>query len=517
VDPSDGVVHAVPAQVDAVVVGAGTVGLAAGLLLARQGLTVLIAERRSRMSVHPRATGINVRTMEIFRSLGLERDVMDASLPADGVPFLLLGESLVGPVRATVESTQYQSTTPPDWPSPTRAVWCAQDQLDPILTAAVTAEPTATLRMSAEVVDFRVGGDAVVVEVNNTETGRVDLVTAEYLVAADGPRSAVRRRLGIGVTGEPNVSDELSILFRADLAPLLGERRFLLYRVDNDRIRGVVRPAGASDRWFLGVPGTQDTSVENCADLVRAAVGVADLDVEVLAAGAWHAAAVVADSFGGDRVFLCGDAAHQHTPGGGFGLNVGIQGAHNLAWKLAGVVRGWAGPGLLDTYERERRPVAQLTAELSIEALRAGGARSAKTLGVVLGADYNSSAVLADGTPPTAVADPVADYEPSARPGQRAPHVWLDRGGDLSTLDLFGRGFVLLTGTARAWEPAVAAAAGVPVRIEERPPGAWAAAYGVRPDGGVLVRPDGYIAARWPVRPDDPQQVFGPALHTLTH
>jgi putative polyketide hydroxylase len=509
----------VTTSVDVVVVGAGPVGLTAGLLLAREGLTVLIAERREGTSVHPRATGVNVRSMEIFRGLGLEGAIAEASLSADGVPFLLVGESLVGPVRATVDSAQYQSATPPDWPSPTRAFWCAQDQLDPILLDAVTAESTVDLRWRTELVALGDHGDGVTAELRETAGGNVDTVEADYLIGADGSRSTVRQLLGIGVTGQESVLEELSILFRAEFDHLLDGRRFLLYRVENPRVRGVMRPAGASGRWFLGVPGTTDTSVDHCVDLVRAAVGLPELAVEVLAAGTWQAAAVVADAFGRGRVFLCGDAAHQHTPGGGFGMNAGIQGAHNLAWKLAGVLRGWASPPLLDTYQSERRPVAGLTTRLSVEALRAGGTRSARTLGVVLGADYDSSAILPDGTEALARADPVAEYLPSARPGQRAPHAWLDAAHTVSTLDLFGIGFVLLTGDASTWRPAVAtaAAAGIPVRLEAPDPAAWTHTYGVQRSGAVLVRPDGYVAARWPAAPDQPEAGLRGALHTLTH
>ena len=503
-------------SVDVLVVGAGPVGLTAGLLLAREGLTVLIAERRGSTSVHPRATGVNVRSMEIFRGLGLERAIGEVSLSADGVPFLLVGESLVGPVRATVQSAQYQSATPPDWPSPTHAFWCAQDQLDPLLLDAVTAEPRARVRLHTELLALWDHGDRVAAELLDTAGGGVDRVEADYLIGADGPRSKVRHLLGIGVTGQEAVTEELSILFRADLAPLLDGRRFLLYRVENPRVHGVMRPAGASGRWFLGVAGSTDTSVEHCVELVRAAVGLPELEVDVLAAGAWQAAAVVADAFRRGRVFLCGDAAHQHTPGGGFGMNAGIQGAHNLAWKITGVLRGWASSALLDTYQTERQPVARLTTRLSVEALQAGGTRSARTLGVVLGTNYDSGAVLPDGTDAPASADPISEYRPSARPGQRAPHAWIDAAHTMSTLDLFGGAFVLLTGDESTWRSAVAAATGIPVRLEERAPAAWAGAYGVHREGAVLVRPDGYVAARWSTPPSRPEAALRGALHTLT-
>src|SRR3954452_18408294 len=458
-------------SVNVVVVGAGPVGLTAGLLLARDGVTVLIVERRGGTSVLPRATGVNVRSMEIFRSLGLERAIAAVSLPADGAPLLLAGESLGAPVGTTIASTQPQSATA-DWPSPTHLSSCAQDQLEPVLVAAVGAQPTAQLRFGTELVSLTDRGDRVAATLRDTTRNDTDTVEADYLIGADGAHSTVRGLLGIEMTGREAIADDLTILFRADLEPLLDGRRFLLYQVDNPEVRGILRPAGGSGRWLLDAPQVGDTSAERCVQLIRAAVGVPDLEVEVLAIGAWQEAAVVADAFSRGRVFLCGDAAHRHTPGGAFGMNTGIQGAHNLAWKLAGVLHGWAGPALLATYQAERQPLARLTTRLSAELFQAGVVRPARPLGVVLGAGYDSRAIVPDGTPAPEVTNPIADYRPSARPGQRAPHAWLDAARTTSTLDLFGGGFVLLT-RGRAPGGSAAASArttGVPLRMEETRP-----------------------------------------------
>ena len=501
-----------------VVVGAGPVGLTAGLLLARDGVTVLIVERRGGTSVLPRATGVNVRSMEIFRSLGLERAIAAVSLPADGAPLLLAGESLVAPVRTTIASTQSQYAAA-DWPSPTHLSSCAQDQLEPVLVAAVGAQPTAQLRFGTELVSLTDRGDRVTATLRDTTRNDTDTVEADYLIGADGAHSTVRRLLGIEMTGRDAIADDLTILFRADLEPLLDGRRFLLYQVDNPEVRGILRPAGASGRWLLDTPQVGDTSAERCVQLIRAAVGVPDLEAEVLAIGAWQEAAMVADAFSRGRVFLCGDAAHRHTPGGAFGMNTGIQGAHNLAWKLAGVLHGWAGPALLATYQAERQPLARLTTRLSAELFQAGVVRPARPLGVVLGAGYDSPAIVPDGTPAPEVTNPIADYRPSARPGQRAPHAWLDAARTTSTLDLFGGGFVLLTGDRTAWGSAAASArtTGVPLRVEERDPTTWAGLYGIRPDGAVLVRPDGYVAARWPTTPAQPDSTLRDTIRVLTH
>ena len=486
------------------VAGGGPVGLTLGVLLGRLGIGCVVAERRSGTSVLPRATGVNVRSMEIFRGLGLEDSIRAVSLAGDGIPFLLVGETLTSPPRARVESEQYLSVMPTGWPSPTQALWCAQDQLEPLLLAAARAQQSTAVVFDTELVSFT-AGDRVRADLRDVRTGEVRTVEADYLVGADGPRSTVRRLCGIGTSGHPAFADELTILFRADLEPALGGRRFFLYRVENAEVSGIMRPAGGSGRWLFGTPGTADTTPERCVALIRAAVGDPGLDVEIIATGAWEAAALVADDFVRGRVLLAGDAAHQHTPGGGFGMNTGIQDAHNLAWKLAAVVEGWASPGLLSSYQAERRPLAQLTTELSVARLQGGVAKSARTLGVVLGARYDTGAVVADGSPPP-VADPVTDYQPCARPGHRAPHIWLDTSRTTSMLDLFTSGFVLLTSAPTAWQAAVTAAArsGVPVRLEDPRVQGWTDAYGVGSGGAVLVRPDGYVAARWPLPPGQP-------------
>ena len=490
----------VPDQVSVLVAGGGPVGLTLGVLLGRLGIGCVVAERRSGTSLLPRATGVNVRSMEIFRDLGLEDSIRAVSLAGDGIPFLLVGETLTSPPRARVESEQYLSAMPAGWPSPTQALWCAQDQLEPLLLEAARSRESTTVVFDTELVSFT-AGDRVRADLRDVRTGEVRTVEADYLVGADGPRSTVRRLSGIGTSGHPAFADELTILFRADLEPALHGRRFFLYRVENGEVSGIMRPAGASGRWLFGTPGTADTTPERCVALIRAAVGDPGLDVEIIATGTWGAAALVADDFVRGRVVLAGDAAHQHTPGGGFGLNSGIQDAHNLAWKLAAIVDRWAAPGLLSSYQAERRPLAQLTTELSVARLQGGVAKSARTLGAVLGARYDTGAFVADGSPPPPVADPVTDYQPCARPGHRAPHVWLDASHTTSMLDLFTGGFVLLTSAPATWQAAVTAAArsGVPIRLEAPPVPGWIDAYGVGSDGAVLVRPDGYVAARWPV------------------
>jgi putative polyketide hydroxylase len=504
-----------PRPVPVLIVGGGPAGLTASLLLSQLGIASMLIERRPQPSPLPRATGVNVRSMEIFRSLGLERAIDDASMPTGGVPFLLAGETLSADPRATVESRQYEPPSVPGWPSPTYARWCAQDDLESVLLDAIGREPRSQVCLGTELMSFDTGAGVSAV-VRDVVTGAARTVHAEYLLGADGASSRVRDRLGIAMRGQAGLSHQLSILFRADLDPILRSRRFCLYRIENDTVTGVMRPAGRSGRWLFGTPADPGMSPQRCIELVRAAVGVADLDVEVIATGAWEACAQVADTFRAGPVLLVGDSAHQHTPGGGFGMTSAIAAAHNLAWKLAAVLARSAGPALLDSYETERRPLAQLTASLSARLLQAGVHQSARTLGVVLGARYDDGALIPDGSPAPQVNDPVADYEPCARPGHRAPHHWLDRARITSTLDLFKSTFVICTAEPADWQPAVkeATTAGLPVRIATLPAEATRT-YGIGPTGAVLVRPDGYVAARWAASSDARQSPLGGTLTTI--
>ncbi len=504
-----------PESVQVLIVGAGPAGLTASLLLARRGVRCMVVERRPQPSILPRATGVNVRSMEIYRTLGLEDRIDAVSMPTAGVPFVLVGGTLSEPPTAAIESKQYEPPTAADWPSPTYARWCAQDELEGVLLGALRCEATAEVRFGVELVSFDLGPD-VTARVRDVNSRQTQTVVADYLLGADGASSAVRGSLGIAMHGQAGLSNHVSILFRADLDEHLAGRRFCLHRIENATVTGVMRPAGGSGRWLLTAPGIGAPPAPCCTELVRAASGVADLDVDIIATGAWQASAQVAERFRVGPVFLVGDASHQHTPGGGFGMNAAIAGAHNLAWKLAAVLGGWADPAVLDSYETERRPLAEQTTALSVGMLRAGGQYSARTLGVVLGAHYSNGVLVPDGSSPQPVDDPIADYQPCSRPGHRTPHVWLDPARTRSTLDLFGAELVVCTPDLHRWDAAVGrqAAAGIPIRAELISSEA-ASTYALNPEGAVLVRPDGYVAARWADKPSDPAMQLSTTLETL--
>jgi putative polyketide hydroxylase len=255
------------------------------------------------------------------------------------------------------------------------------------------------VRFGAEVAGFTQDGDGVTVEVREAGTGRRSRIRAGYLVAADGASSLIRTRLGVPMHGPEHLESELSVLFEADLSALVADHQAVLYLVRNPAMAGTFRPVDDHGRWTLTTRSAGDRSPERCAELIRAGAGDDRLQPKIITAQEWELGAPTATSFRSGRVFLVGDAAHPMTPGGAMGLNTAVQDAHNLAWKLAAVLGGWAGPGLLDSYDTERRPVGQANAALSL-AIWKDMDRARRTAGAVLGVSYPAGALIPDGTPP---------------------------------------------------------------------------------------------------------------------
>lgn len=514
-------------DVPVLIVGGGPVGLSASLLLSRHGVRSLLVERHPWTSVHPKARALNVRTLELLRVWGLEATVrgaepaLDRPLDVVWAPTLTAAETRRTPYGGAGERL--------DGVSPTTSAACAQHKLEPILLDAARAAGPGELRFGQELTalaQHQTGVDATIVD---QVSGQEMTVRAAYVIAADGSRSPVRSMLGIGMVGPGVLAHRVGIYFRADLREVGMTRPAVLYWVSpRDAPAGVIGAVNLADLWAYVIPfrpedgeRIEDFTAERCVDLVRAACGLGDLEVEVLSVLPWQMAAATAERFCDHRVFLAGDAAHLIPPAGGQAMNFGIQDVHNLTWKLAGHLGGWAGAALLGTYESERRPVAAaVTTDVSRSVAAGSGRRPEQfsNLGSVLGSCYDSLAVVPDGSEPPAVANPVIDYVPNARPGSRAPHIWLWRGDQrVSTLDLFDTGFVLLAGPAgQAWCAAAEKAArplGMPLncyvvgpdgQLADRTEG-WPGLYGVRPDGAVLVRPDGYVAWRAESAGSDPE------------
>ena len=503
------------------VVGGSLVGLAAAVFLARLAVPVVLVEKHATSSAHPRAIGYTTRTLELFRAAGIQ---LPASTTQGHRP----------PRRARVESLAGTWLTEQPWTanaeqprfeySPERATAIAQDRLEPILRSRALAL-RADLRLGTEMTDFTQDDDGVTVTLRPRQ-GAPYRMRTRYLVAADGAHSPTREALGIARGGQGQLSIQRSILFRAPIDHYLekGPKQGIVQFEIEQPYLAAFLTTYSDGRWVLMVSDDVDRDAHQQRAVVRQAVGLADLPVELLTTGRWELAALIADHFRAGRAFLVGDAAHQLPPNrGGYGANTGIEDAHNLAWKLATVLRGEAAPALLDTYEAERRPIAwlrhdQIFARADYKARLDGPARVVDVIDDIameLGQLYHSSSVLgaSDQLPPAQRPDQWA-----GQPGTRAPHLVLRQadGQTSSTLDLFGSGWMLLSQDS-GWRYAVGAGITfVPIDpAQVLGPLTFQTAYGVAPNGASLIRPDGYIAARWITAPADPTQELADVLEQV--
>ncbi|MFH9864198.1 FAD-dependent oxidoreductase [Streptomyces sp. NPDC017202] len=547
-DQPGGPIHRVPV----LIVGGSLVGLSTSLFLGRMGVRHTLVERHSGTSRHPRGRGNNVRTMELFRVAGVEPAIHRAAATLADNHGILQARDLVDDagewlVKDIDPGGGLARFSPSSW------CLCSQNDLEPVLLDHATTLG-GDLRYSTELLSFDTDSDGVTALVKNRETGEHTKIRADYLVAADGPRSPVREQLGIGQSGPGELFSNVSITFRSRLlADVVGERRFIVCYLTSPDGDGALLPVDNRENWVFHAPWhpergetLEDFTDERCAEHIRRAVGRADLDIEVTGRAPWHAAQRVARGYRSGRVLLAGDSAHEMSPTGAFGSNTGIQDAHNLAWKLAAVLGGWAGHRLLDSYDLERRPVAEATsaraAVRSAEHSHPGFAPPAGAgaggpqrgiLNVALGYRYPQGAVV--GTDPTSPVVP-EKLALDGAPGTRAPHLWVrHEGRRLSTLDLYERSLVLLSdGDAGAdgpngWHEAavrLAEALSVPLvsyRVGAGPDAAlvpedgadWRERHGTAVGGAVLVRPDGFVAWRSPGPVPDPEPVLRRVLTTV--
>jgi 2-polyprenyl-6-methoxyphenol hydroxylase-like FAD-dependent oxidoreductase len=500
-------------DVPVLIVGAGPTGLCASLFLSKHGVRSLTVERHPGTSIYPRATGINVRSMEIFRSLGLEDEVRRASFKVAA----RVGKSqyLVDPDPELSPSFRGNASevSPCDWTS------CSQYELEPILLRAAASESCAQLLFGTELLAFGQNVDGITARVMDLTTGVVREVRSKYLIAADGSKSRVREQLGIAMQGAGELMQNVSIHFAAPLREHLPQGPNFLHFVQNDDVSGIFLPTNGDSRWMFAVPqASVPMSSERAAELVRKGAGVPDLEVDVLGTVSWTMQADLAERCRLGSVFLAGDAAHRMTPAGGLGMNTGIQEVHNLCWKLAGVLQGWAGAAHLDTYEDERMPVARYNVARSVNLITGADAGERTALDVDLGFTYESRAVVRDSSSALQISD--GDYAPNARPGSRAPHCWLGESIDrISTLDLLGPRWTLLTGEGgelwRQSADAVTNQMGMPLVHRLIGGRAWRVLYGVDECGAVLVRPDGHVAWRQTTRVSSPALHLGAALRSV--
>jgi len=510
-------------EVPVLIVGGSLVGMSTALLLGRHGIRPLVVEHHRGTAIHPRAAMITQRTMEIFRTVGVEQIVMEKSdeqFVQDGA--IMAVETLAGKELAWFIANLNEGVRDV---SPSLRLFITQSLLEPVLKERAE-ELGAELRFATEMISFAEYADGIAAQIRHRDTGKTDTVRAKYMVAADGAHSRIRERLGIRMLGHGVFSKSITIYFRGDVGPLLRGRNLSVMYVVNSTLSGFFRiekpfTSGFLAVHWLGDPKNPVTDVsagltnERALELLYAGLGTREVPVTIENVMHWDAMADSAERFRQGRVFLAGDAAHVMPPSGGFGGNTGVQDAHNLAWKLAMVLKGEAGPELLSTYEHERQPASSFTVEQAYSRYVTRSAPYLKSdkmqaiqndLNIELGYCYHSSAVIPDKDERGLPHD--HPRETKARPGTRAPHLELERNGrKLSTLDLFRENFVLLAAPqGEAWcDAARAAAKRLKLDIDVHqigaaglidPSGSFSEAYGITPKGAVLVRPDGFVAWR---------------------
>jgi len=510
-------------EVPVLIVGGSMVGMSTAMLLGFHGVRSLTVEHHRGTAIHPRAAQTSQRTMEIFRQAGIEEAVRRESeklFVQDGG--VLAVETLTGgPIAHYIADLNHGVRDV----SPTVRVFLSQNALEPQLKKRAE-ELGAELLFATEMISFDQDAAGVNAVIRDRDSGKTRTVRARYMVAADGAHSRVRQQLGIPMLGHGTFSKSITIYFRANLAPLIEGHKWAVVYALNRRLRGFFRFEKPFQKAFLvvntmGDPENPVTDVssslteERALEFVRTAIGTGSIPITIESVMHWNATADTAERFQAGRIFLAGDSAHVMPPNGGFGGNVGVQDAHNLAWKLALALTGKAGERLLDTYEPERRPAGAFTVEQAYSryVLRTAPHMNreelqplAPDLNIEMGYIYHSDGILAE--------DPKDDRlhenprESKGRPGTRAPHIWLQDGtNQVSTLDLFRKNFVVLAGPeGRAWAEAASAAGktlGLQVDVHRigannltDPSSGFPAAYGIAAEGAALVRPDGFVAWR---------------------
>lgn len=532
------------------IVGGGPVGLMLAMLLDFHGVACTVFNTEAAVRPHPKGSTQNSRTMEHYRRLGFAHRVRELGLPMDHPTDVAYFTRFSGwelarlpmPSETEKRNAVHNSTALDQVPEPIHRA--NQMYVEQILLQEAAARPRITLKFGVHVEDIHQDDDEVTVTTVDTTSGERTIWRASYAVGCDGGRSFVRKQLGIAYEGFENLQQAffggrmISTHLRAPTLyrDFLGNRRAWQYWIVNPQIRTALVALDGKDEFLLWTRDEnpdEPVEAQTIIDALRACSG-ADIPVEILAHGKWTAGvALVAEKFAEQRVFLAGDSAHLFTPTGGFGMNTGVDDAANLAWKLAGSIQGWAGSGLLASYEIERKPIAHRNTAAARELARSVGkvpvpeeleqdtsfgakaradtgaflstfGEEYASLGVQLGARYDGSPiVVVDGPAP---ADDHIHYAASSIPGGRTPHFWIDagRGMGSSLFDQLGSGFTVLCFRSPGEDvmrlEKAALKRRIPLTVLPIVHEEAHAFYGV---DTVLIRPDQHIAWRGNTIPED--------------
>jgi 2-polyprenyl-6-methoxyphenol hydroxylase-like FAD-dependent oxidoreductase len=500
-------------EAEVVIVGAGLAGLSTAVFLGLHGVPALVVDRHPGTSVQPKARGQNPLVMEALGTAGLTEEILAATPPGRPAMTIVISESMAGRVlhSFTEEFPDFAEHSPAPFGMASQAA--AEAAL-----AAKARELGARLLFRTRCVGFTQDPDGVTVSLRGPNDAE-RTCRARYLVAADGHKGALREQAGIGAHGRGVFESVTTVRFLADLSMLAGPDAVVLHYVHNPALpggTGVVVSTDNPGEWVAGMATDPDRDEAGTVQLIRTLVGVPDLEPTVLDQATWEYAHRVADRFQAGRVLLVGDAAHIMPPTGGQGGNTAVLDGYHLGWKLAAVVRGQAGPGLLDSHDAERRPFAEQVCEWQVANMVVRQRPDLADESIDEPADpvrlLYGYACPAGAFLPEPVAERAPESLHSGRPGTRVPHVRLaGPGGSVSPRELLGPHFLVLTGAPDWVARAGAAAAELGVELAAHQVDD-AGPLGVSPTGTMLVRPDGVVA--W--RGDDPNEVVK-ALRVVLH
>ncbi|WP_144501063.1 FAD-dependent oxidoreductase [Bacillus nitratireducens] len=512
-------------HVPVLIVGGGLSGLSSALFLAKHNIDYLLIERHPSTAIHPKAGGITFRTMELFRELGLEKRIRLAGKALENCRGRIAVQTIAEVNNEEVEqirAAQYENNEnlvrKVEEISPSKQTACYQITLEEMMLQEAKALG-GELSFYHELVSYEQNENGVIATIRNRDTKEESTIYCDYVIAADGAKSKIREQLGILTEGRGTIGGYyMNIYFEADLSECIKGDAFGFTMIRHPKVIGALIPVDNESKWIYHVAydllkGEQpeDFSIERCKQIIQTAIGSMDIKPEILSVLPWEASESTAVKFQDNRIFLVGDSAHIMPPTGGFGSNTGIQDAHNLAWKLAAVIKGKANPKLLETYHDERYPVAKLTTDHASSILfRAAGREEGNlsnmdSLAVTAGYQYCSEAIIDECNTPHRMN--IVDL--NGRPGTRAPHFWgTYEGKEVSILDLFGSNFVLLTGAEPStWTEAardVSSKLGVNIKVYRvglsgdfvAQKDVLSELYGIGHGGAALIRPDGFIGWR---------------------
>ncbi|MFE7913116.1 FAD-dependent oxidoreductase, partial [Bacillus mobilis] len=511
--------------VPVLIVGGGLSGLASALFLAKHNVDYLLIERHSSTAIHPKAGGITFRTMELFRELGLEQKIRSAGKALENCRGRIAVHTIseankeeLAKMRATQYGNDEKLLQKIEEISPSKQTACYQIILEYMMLQEARSLGGES-SFYHELVSYEQNEQGAIATIRNRETEEESIIHCDYVIAADGAKSKIREQLGISTEGRGTIGGYyMNIYFEADLSEFIQGDAFGFTMVLHPLVLGALIPVDNERRWIYHVSydplkgeRPDDFTIERCKQIIQTAIGSTNVESEIVSVLPWEASESTAVKFQDNRIFLVGDSAHIMPPTGGFGSNTGIQDAHNLAWKLAAVIKGKANPKLLETYHQERYPVAKLTTDYASSLLfraanrEEGSLNNMDGLAVTVGYQYRSEAIVDDSATPHRM--DIVDL--SGKPGTRAPHFWGTYDGkEISILDLLGNDFVLLIGAENRdlteCVQDVSSKLGINIKVYSvglrgdfiTQENVFRELYGIENEGVVLIRPDGFIGWR---------------------